>query len=117
VPVAFVHEFAIQGDDRSTTNYDAMKERLRSSDVPAEGLIFHSAGFDVDAGVFRIYDVWDSQEHAVQFQQQMMEIAREVLPEDASPPDREVCYELHDVALDARAGLVGTSDALGLLGR
>lgn len=41
--VAVIQEFAIE--DRSTTNYDAISERLRGG-PPAEGLIFHTAGFD-----------------------------------------------------------------------
>ncbi len=95
--VAFVHEFAIQGDNRSTTNYDALAERLRSSGQPADGLILHTAGFDEDAGVFRVFDVWESKEQAEQFQERMMEMASDVIAEGARPPDRQVFYDLHDV--------------------
>src|SRR5207302_729916 len=56
--VAFIQEFKIQGDDRSTTNYDTVSERLNTRNDPPEGGIVHTAGFDEDAGVFRIFDVW-----------------------------------------------------------
>ena len=55
--IAFIQEFTIQ--DRSTTNYDAISERLRAGPA-AEGLILHTAGFDDDAGVFRVFDVWET---------------------------------------------------------
>ena len=51
--VAFVQEFPIIGDDRSTANYDALNDHVMASGVP-DGLVSHSAGFDEDAGVFRI---------------------------------------------------------------
>lgn len=44
MPVAFVQEFAIT--DRSTANYDSVKESL--GDDPIDGLIIHTAGFDDD---------------------------------------------------------------------
>ena len=88
--IAFIQEFAVEGDDRSTTNYDSIAERLGSL-PPAEGLIFHSAGFDEDARVFRIFDVWKSQEQAEQFQER-------IIPADAAPPTRTTFYKLHDFA-------------------
>ncbi len=36
--IAFIQEFKIQGDDRSTTNYDAINERLNARGNPPEGL-------------------------------------------------------------------------------
>ena len=93
--IAVIQEFAIQGDDRSTTNYDSVAERLGSL-PPAEGLIFHSAGFDEDAGVFRIFDVWKSQEQAEQFQERIMEMVGGSIPADAAPPTRTAFYKLHD---------------------
>ena len=55
--VAFVQEFKLVDDDRTTTTYDAVGERVRDAG-PIKGLIVHTAGFDEDAGVFRIFDVW-----------------------------------------------------------
>jgi hypothetical protein len=55
--IAFIQEFTIQ--DRSTTNYDAISEGVRRG-LPAERLIIRTAGFDDDAGVFRVFDVWET---------------------------------------------------------
>jgi hypothetical protein len=96
MPVAFVQEFKIE--DRSTTNYDAVAERLRDS-APEGGLI-HTAGFDDDAGVFRIFDVWESREHGERFMQERLQpILEEMMASqpDLQPPVRETWYELHDV--------------------
>ena len=92
--VAMIQEFAIE--DRSTTNYDAISERLRGG-PPAEGLIVHTAGFDDDAGVFRIFDVWESQGQAEAFQARVMELVRDMVPADTPGPTRSTSYELHDV--------------------
>jgi hypothetical protein len=93
--VAMIQEFAIQ--DHSTTNYDRISERLRSG-PPAEGLIFHTAGFDDDAGVFRVFDVWESQEQAEAFQARVMEMIGDMVPSDTPGPTRSAFYKLHDVA-------------------
>jgi hypothetical protein len=97
--VAFVQEFQIQGGDRSTTNYDAVAERLNVAEPP-EGAIVHTAGFDEDAGVFRIFDVWETREDGERFiREQLQPILAELMASrpDATPPDRETWYELHDV--------------------
>jgi hypothetical protein len=97
--VAFVQEFQIQGGDRSTTNYDAVAERLNVAEPP-EGSIVHTAGFDEDAGVFRIFDVWETREDGERFiREQLQPILAELMASrpDATPPDRETWYELHDV--------------------
>jgi hypothetical protein len=94
VAVASIQEFAIE--DRSTTNYDAISERLRGG-PPADGLIVHTAGFDDEAGVFRIFDVWESREQADAFQARVMELVGDLVPDDAPPPKRQAYYELHDL--------------------
>jgi hypothetical protein len=100
MPVVYIQEFAIAGDDRSTTNYDAVSERLQAhTDKPA-GLIVHTAGFDEDAGVFRIFDVWETRADGERFvSERLMPIVEELLAgrPDAPPPDREIYYELHDI--------------------
>ncbi len=99
--VVYVQEFAVEDGNWSTANYDFAKDQI--GDAPIDGLIVHTAGFDKDAGVFRIMDVWKSQEQAERFiaerVQPMMEQGREALPDpgNATPPTREVFYELHDV--------------------
>ena len=100
--VAFIQEFDIQGDDRSTTNYDAINEQLNTRDDPPEGGIVHTAGFDEDAGVFRIFDVWETREHGEKFINERLNPIIEPMIAAAgesgfAPPTREVGYELHDV--------------------
>ena len=53
--VAYVQEFPFV--DRSTTNYDFVADKI--GEGPFDGLIVHTAGFDEEAGVFRVLDVWD----------------------------------------------------------
>ena len=99
--VVYIQEFAYK--DWSTANYDWAKEQI--GDNPIDGLIVHTAGFDKDAKVFRIMDVWESQEQADRFieerVQPMMEQGVEALPDpsNATPPTRETFYELHDVTV------------------
>jgi len=98
--VAFIQEFQVEAGNRSTANYDAVAARL--SGVRPDGLLIHTAGFDDAAGVFRIFDVWESREQAQRFiDEQLMPVVNELAagqPDDAGgPPDRETDYELHDV--------------------
>jgi hypothetical protein len=98
--VAFIQEFKIQGDDRSTTNYDTINERLNTRNDPPEGGIVHTAGFDEDAGVFRIFDVWETREHGERFiRERLTPIVEELMASrsDATPPERQGWYELHDL--------------------
>jgi hypothetical protein len=98
--VAFVQEFNVEPGNRSTTNYDAIAARV--GDARPDGLLIHTAGFDDNAGVFRVFDVWESQEQAQRFiDDQLMPIINELMasqPESSGgPPQRETYYELHDV--------------------
>jgi hypothetical protein len=103
VAIAYLQEFAIQGGDTSTTNYDAVSAALDLQQAP-EGLLIHTAGFDHDAGVFRIFDVWETREHGERFMaeklnpiiEQMVSEAAESADETFSPPTRETWYDLHD---------------------
>ena len=52
--IAYVQEFEIKDGDTSTTNYDAVVGALNLQGAP-DGLLIHTAGFDLDAGVFRIF--------------------------------------------------------------
>jgi len=95
--VAYIQEFAI--GDRSTRNYDFVADQI--GDGPFDGLIAHTAGFDEEAGVFRIFDVWETREHAERFLaehvQPLVEKGPDAFPSpDAfTPPTREGFYELH----------------------
>jgi hypothetical protein len=96
--VAFVQEF--DPGDRSTSSYDAVAARLDG--VRPDGLLIHTAGFDDDAGVFRIFDVWESRGQGRRFiDEQLMPIINELMasePEGSGgPPQRETFYELHDM--------------------
>jgi hypothetical protein len=60
----------------------------------------HTAGFDENAGVFRILDVWETREKAERFlNDRLMPIVEKMMASqpDARPPDRQTFYELHDV--------------------
>ena len=95
--VAFIQEFAIVDGDTSTTNYDKVDARVGSDHV--EGLISHSAGFDHEAGVFRIYDVWENGDLAKSFYEERLgPMIQEVMSADPSAPapQREATYELHN---------------------
>ncbi|HEY7206853.1 MAG TPA: hypothetical protein VH416_01320 [Gaiellaceae bacterium] len=102
MPVAYLQEFAIKSGDTSTDNYDRVTSELNLQEAP-DGLIVHTAGFDHDAGVFRIFDVWESREQGEKFMKERLEPILEPLVAaaqesgaDFAPPDREGWYELHD---------------------
>lgn len=103
MPVAYLQEF--EPGDRSTTNYDAINERLGTDENPPEGLLVHTAGF-TDDGTFRIYDVWESREHAERFRQErLMPVIQEVMAgQSPRPPVKDEMYDLHH----AVAGRQGT---------
>lgn len=97
---AFFQEFEIKGDDRGTTNYDSVAERLDVGSNPPAGMIVHTAGWDEENGTFRIFDVWESRADFDRFWQERLQPALdELMPQfgNASPPDREGRYELHDL--------------------
>jgi hypothetical protein len=103
VAIAYVQEFEIQGGDTSTTNYDGVVAELNLQEAP-DGLLIHTAGFDHDAGVFRILDVWQTREQGEKFLteklnpiiERMMAEAAEKQDETFTPPTRDTWYELHD---------------------
>ena len=102
--VAFIQEFPAGA--RSTTNYDFIREKV--GDVPFDGLIAHTAGFDDDDGVFRVIDIWETQEQAQRFLyehiQPLVEEGPSAFPspETVSEPTKDSFYELHDVLVGAR---------------
>ena len=97
--VVYIQEFPI--GDRTTTNYDFVAEEI--GDGPFEGLIVHTAGFDDEAGVFRILDVWESREDAERFLaeqiQPLVERGPQAFPnpDNVTEPTRDGFYELHHV--------------------
>jgi len=97
--VAYIQEFAI--GDRSTTNYDFVAQQIGQG--PFDGLIAHTAGFDDEAGVFRIFDVWETREQADRFLAEHVQPLVEQgpgafpNPDTFTMPSRDGFYELHDV--------------------
>lgn len=100
MPVALVQEFKIRNDDRTTTNYDHIVERLDLGSNPPVGLITHTAGWDEQAGVFRIVAIWNSADEAQTFMRdQLGPILAEgpIKPVEREEPDLESMYELHHI--------------------
>ena len=98
--VAFVQEFKVADGDTSTANYDAVADQLDLTAAP-DGLIAHTAGFDHDRGVFRIFDVWESRDAGQRFMDgKLMPIIERMSAdrpaEEFAPPTAEYWYELHD---------------------
>ncbi|MEP6811964.1 MAG: hypothetical protein ABI990_03135 [Actinomycetota bacterium] len=103
MPIAYLQEFTIKDGDTSTTNYDAVSAAVDLNDVP-DGLLIHTAGFDLDGDVFRIFDVWQSREQGEKFIKERLNPIIEPMAAAAAqdpnsnftPPSRETWYELHD---------------------
>jgi hypothetical protein len=98
--IAYIQEFAIRDGDTSSDNYDAVVAALELQDTP-DGLIVHTAGFDLDAGVFRIFDVWESRAQGQRFiDEQLNPVIEPMMAagnDGFAPPTRDGWYELHDV--------------------
>ncbi len=108
--VAYIQEFPIT--NRSTENFDFVAEKI--GDGPFDGLIAHSAGFDDEAGVFRILDIWESQEHAQRFLdehvQPLVDQGPDAFPnpDNFTQPTRDGFYELHHVVSPAGAHAISS---------
>jgi hypothetical protein len=93
---AVIQEFPIEGDDRSTTNYDRVQGLLGTRDNPPAGGLVHTAGFDEQAGVFRIFDVWESEAAwTAFFNDRLMPAVQPLMEQGARPPDTRT-YQLND---------------------
>ncbi len=94
--VAVIQEFPIEGNDRTTTNYDRIQEALGTRDNRPDGGLVHTAGFDEQAGLFRIFDVWESQEAwDAFFNDRLMPVVRPLMEQGGRAPETRV-YQLHD---------------------
>ena len=92
-----VQEFEVEEDDLSTTNYDGVSERLNVDDDPPAGLIVHTAGF-TGKGIFRIADVWESEEAWESFRDgRLAEALKPLMESGEPPPNVQYTYELHQV--------------------
>jgi hypothetical protein len=91
--VAVIQDWVEEETERSTTNYDAVTERLQAQG-PVEGLIVHTAGYSGTG--FRIFEVWETKGHYDRFiSERLMPILSEVEGGDPTPPQLTV-YELHN---------------------
>ena len=93
---AVIQEFPIEGDDRTTGNYDRVQEALGTRDNPPAGGLVHSAGFDEQAGVFLIFDIWESREAWEAFlNDRLMPVVQPLMEQGGRAPDTRA-YELVD---------------------
>jgi hypothetical protein len=91
--VAVVQDWIEEETDRSTTNYDAISERLQAQGQPPAGLLVHTAGFTGNG--FRIFEVWESREDYERFvEERLMPLIQEVAAADDRQPQQTI-YELH----------------------
>ena len=99
MPFVVLQEFKITGDDRSTTNYDAVSGHLGLDTNPPDGMIVHTAGWDEEGGVFRVLEVWETQEDSDRFRRERLQPALEANlgAGNNMPPDRDASYELHNL--------------------
>jgi hypothetical protein len=100
MPVAYIQEFTIVDGDTSTDNYDAVTKALDLTSAP-DGLIAHTAGFDLTDGTFRIFDVWETREQGERFMNEQLNPILERLMANAPegefrPPTLDSWYDLHD---------------------
>ena len=92
--VAVVQDWVEEETDRSTTNYDAISERLRQQGELPAGLLVHTAGFTGNG--FRIFEVWESREDFERFlNDRLMPLIQEVVSDDDGEPQTTI-YELHN---------------------
>jgi hypothetical protein len=93
-----IQEFEVEEDDRSTTNYDSVSAKLNVDSDPPAGLIVHTAGF-TGKGIFRIADVWESEDAWEAFRDgRLAEALRPVMESgEGAPPQVDYAYELYDV--------------------
>jgi hypothetical protein len=92
--VAVVQDWVEEETDRSTTNYDAVSERLQAQDEPPAGLLVHTAGFTGHG--FRIFEVWESREDYERFfNERLMPLIQDVASDDDRQPQQTI-YELHN---------------------
>jgi hypothetical protein len=92
--VAVVQDWVEEETDRSTTNYDAVSERLQAQDEPPAGLLVHTAGFTGHG--FRIFEVWESREDYERFfNERLMPLIQDVASDDDRQPQQTI-YKLHN---------------------
>jgi quinol monooxygenase YgiN len=82
---------------RETKNYDAIADKLRSDgNLEPDGLLVHTAGFDGDT--FRIFEVWESQDHQERYLQEILMPAIQSTADQGGREPETRSYELHSFA-------------------
>jgi hypothetical protein len=92
MPIAVVQEWP--AGDHDTSVYDAVNERMGVRDNPPEGCLAHTAGFS-DEGTWRLFDVWESQEHFERFMKERLMPAIGEVGEGGTPPQSVKQYDLY----------------------
>ena len=93
---AVIQEFPLEGDDRTTARYDRVQEALGIRESPPAGGLVHAAGFDEQAGVFRIFDVWESEEAWSAFlNDRLLPVVTPLIEQGGRQPETRT-YHLHD---------------------
>ena len=86
----------VHGQEMTAEGYDAVREKM--GEDPPEGMLVQTAG-PVEAGGFRVFNVWESREHYERFREdRLLPAIRDAIGEEAAegPSSAEV-YELHDL--------------------
>ena len=99
MPFVVLQEFKIEGDDRSTTNYDSVSEHIGMDTNPPDGMIIHTAGWDEEGGVLRDFPRLGDPAGLGTVPQRAAatRACREAGSRNNAPPDREASYELHNL--------------------
>ena len=97
---AFITEFPIQGDDRTTTNYDAVNDRLTTEGSTRRP---HPALRRIRRRRRRlphVVNIWDTEAQGQAYlEDKVMNAVREVMGDDTgAPPSRQGSYDLHHLA-------------------
>jgi hypothetical protein len=101
---AVIQEFQLEGDDRTTGRYDRVQEALGTRDNPPAGGLVHTAGFDEQAGVFRIFDVWESEEAwNAFFTDRVMPVVQPLIEQGGRAPETRA-YHLYEFMAAPNAG-------------
>jgi hypothetical protein len=93
--VCVIQDWVEPETERSTTNYDAISERVRPHADEAEGFILHAAGWTGNG--FRIIEIWETRAAFERFMKnQVMPAVMEVAGDAAKEPT-VTTYELHNL--------------------
>jgi hypothetical protein len=93
--VCIVQDWVEPETERSTTNYDAITERVRPHAEDAEGFVLHAAGWTGNG--FRIIEIWETQEAFERFMQDVVMPAVAEVAGDAAKQPAVTAFELYNL--------------------